>query len=544
VRSIGSVSLGTYSGRPAALTRGATGAPVRHYLIPDLALVGFLVTLFYCLFLFEGYQKLFRDSDAGWHIRAGESMLAARALPHIDSYSFTRSGQPWFAWEWGADVLTGVAYQASGLGGVAFLYALAIGGSVWLWFRLNWVLGGNFLIACLFAAPMLSTANIHWLARPHVLSWLFMLTAIIGAEMVGRVADLPGAAGAKLGRSGTCPTGYLLAAGALTVLWANIHASFFFAPMICIIYAVGYAARALIWNLDAGVELRKARWFCLAAAVCAGASLLNPYGWQLHRHLYAYLTDSDLMARIGEFQSFNFHAEGAFQIALTLGLAMLGAVLALGQKQIPRFLLASVLIFAALRSARGLPLVGLALLPIANAAITRALASASGLRPGFRRAIDSFLAYSNQLRAIDARFSGIALLPVAACLLFATLRVPAIASRTGFPPDQFPVAAATEVEKLPATARILAPDKYGGYLIYRFRGSRKVFFDGRSDLYGSEFLKQYARLTQLRPGWRSQLDEFGFTHALLPNDYSLVQALESLGWKRLYRDGTATLLAR
>jgi hypothetical protein len=367
---------------------------------------------------------------------------------------------------------------------------------------------------------------------------------LIGAEKVGQVPDLPSSASTALGRSGTRPTGYLITAGALTVLWANIHASFFFAPMICVIYAVGYAVRPLIWNLNAYVEFRKARWFCLAAAVCAGASLLNPYGWQLHRHLFTYLTDSDLMARIGEFQSFNFHAEGAFQIALTLGLAMLGAALALGQKRLPRFLLASVLIFAALRSARGLPLVGLALLPVANAAITRALATAWNLRPALGRAIDSFLAYSNRLRAIDGQFGGFALAPLAACLLFAILRMPAIAARTGFPPDQFPVAASAEVEKLPPSARILAPDKFGGYLIYRFRGSRKVFFDGRSDLYGSEFLTQYARLTQLRPGWRTQLDEFGFTHALLPNDYSLVQALEFLGWKRLYRDGTATLLAR
>jgi hypothetical protein len=533
VRSIGSVSLGAFSGRPAALTRRAAGSSVRHYLIPDLALVAFLVTLFYCLFLFEGYQKLFRDSDAGWHIRTGESILATRSLPHTDSYSFTRSGQPWFAWEWGSDALTALAYEASGLGGVAFLYALAIAGSVWLWFRLNWALGGNFLIACLFAAPMLSTANIHWLARPHVLSWIFLLAAIIGAELVGQVPDLA-----------RVSTRYLVAAGALTVLWANIHASFFFAPMICLIYAAGHAARPLIWNLDASSELGKARWFCQAGVVCAVASLLNPYGWQLHRHLYGYLTDSDLMARIGEFQSFNFHAEGAFQIALTLGLAMLGAALSLGQKQLPRFLLASVLIFAALRSARGLPLVGLALLPAANAAITRALAGAPNLRPSLCRAIDSFLAYSNRLRAIDGQFSGIALAPVVACLLFILLRIPAIAARTGFPPDQFPVAAAAEVEKLAPNARILAPDKFGGYLIYRFRGTRKVFFDGRSDLYGSEFLTRYTRLTQLRPGWRSQLDEFGFTHALLPNDYSLVQALESLGWKRLYRDNTATLLAR
>ena len=45
-----------------------------------------------------------------------------------------------------------------------------------------------------------------------------------------------------------------------------------------------------------------------------------------------------------------------------------------------------------------------------------------------------------------------------ALLVFALLRTPAIAARTGFPPDQFPVAAAAEVEKLAPTARILAPD--------------------------------------------------------------------------------------
>jgi hypothetical protein len=531
VRSISSLSLGGFSGRPAALTRGATGLRLRYYAIPDLALVAFLITLFYCLFLFEGYQKLFRDSDAGWHIRAGESILSTRTLPHADPYSFTRLGQPWFAWEWGSDVLMGAAYDAAGLGGVAFFYTLVIAASVWLWFRLSWILEGNFLIACVFAAPMLSTANIHWLARPHVLSWLFLLTVVIGAEKVGQAIRLPGR------RS-------LLAAGALAALWANLHASFFLTPLICVIYAIGHAARPLIWNLDAASEWRKARWFALAAIVCSASSLLNPYGWGLHRHLFQYLTDADLMARIGEFQSFNFHAEGAFQIALTLGLAMLGGALAFGQKQLPHFLLAVVLIFAALRSARGLPLVALVLLPIANAAITRALAAAPDLRPAVRRAIDSVLAYSNGLRAIDARFNGMALAAVAVCLLFALLRIPALAARTGFPPDQFPVAAAAKLEKLPPDARILAPDKFGGYLIYRFHGTRKVFFDGRSDLYGSEFLKQYARLTQLRPGWRAQLDEFGFTHALLPNDYSLVPALEALGWKQLYRDGTATLLAR
>lgn len=526
MRSIESVSLGGFSGRPEALTRGANGAGIRHYVIPDLALVACLVTLFYCLFLFAGYQKLFRDSDAGWHIRTGESILATRSLPRTDPYSFTRSAEPWFAWEWGADVLTGAAYRWAGLSGVVWFYALAIAGSVWLWFRWNWALEGDFLIGCLFAAPMLSTVNLHWLARPHVLSWLFLLGALIGVETV-------------------LPTKRSLAIAAVfTAVWTNVHASFFLAPVICAIYALGHLLRPLIWNLDARSELRRARWFGLCALVCSLASLLNPYGWQLHRHVAAYLTDYDLLARIGEFQSFNFHAEGAFQIALTLALAILGGALALAQRRLPHALLAALFTFAALRSARGLPVVALALLPIANASITRALERARDLRPALRRAIDSVLAYSHRLRLIDAQFNGAALAPVAALVLFALLRTPALAARTGFPPDQFPVAACAAVEKLPANAKILAPDKFGGYLIYRFSGTRKVFFDGRSDLYGAEFLKQYGRLTQLRPGWRAQLDEFGFTHALLPNDYSLVPALEALGWKQLYRDGTATLLAR
>ena len=77
------------------------------WCVPDLAFATACVTLFYCLFLFQGYQKLFRDSDAGWHIRTGEAILATGTLPRTDPYSFTRAGQPWFAWEWLADVAVG-----------------------------------------------------------------------------------------------------------------------------------------------------------------------------------------------------------------------------------------------------------------------------------------------------------------------------------------------------------------------------------------------------------------------------------------------------
>ena len=484
------------------------------------------MTLFYSLFLFQGYQKLFRDSDAGWHIRSGETMLAARSLPRTDPYSFTAAGHPWFAWEWASDLATAAVHRAAGLSGVAMLYGLAIAGGVWLWFRLHWSVGGDFLLAAAMSPLLLSTCNIHWLARPHVFGWLFLLASLCYAER-------------DHGRFRARDAALI---GVVSALWANVHASFFLGPAMALVYALAFFLRPLVWAFDRRPEWLRARWFLQAAAVSALASLLNPYGWGLHVHVVGYLTDSALLSRIGEFQSFDFHAAGSGQIVACMLAAVAGGALALAERRPQHFLLSMLVAAAALRSARVLPLVALLLLPLANGAFSEWMRTASGLRQGVRRGIDRFLAYSGNLRRMDARGSGWAIAWTVPALCWALLEAPAIAARTGFPPDQFPVAAYAGVAKLPAGARLFAPDKYGGYLIYRSQGARKVFFDGRSDLYGAEFLRRYGRMVQIRPGWRESWNSFGFTHALLPNDYSLVPVLLAAGWRPLYRDGTATLL--
>jgi hypothetical protein len=467
------------------------------WLLPDVAMVAACVTLFYCLFLFQGYRKLFRDSDAGWHIRTGERIVATGEFPRTDSYSFTRGGQPWFAWEWGADAVMGAIHQAAGLTGVALFYGAMIAAGVWLWFQVHWAMDGDFLVACAMTTLLLSTANIHWLARPHVIGWLFLLGAIWWAERRHREFTWRDA----------------VAVAVWTALWANVHASFFLAPAIALIYAAGRAGE---------------RWaFVLAAGVAATAGLLNPYGWNLYDHVFRYVTDSDLLTRIGEFQTFNFQAPGTEQIIATVLLGIIGGTLALTQRRLEHFLLAVIFTVMALRSARALPLDALVLLPIANGAI--------------RRAIPFRFEYSKRLRIIDSQFNGVVLAPLVLAGCFLLLRLPTIRSATGFPPDRFPVAAYSHI---PADARLYAPDNYGGYIIYRSGGTRKVFFDGRSDLYGAEFLKQYGRLIQVLPGWQTYWNSFGFTHALLPHDTALIPALEQLGWKPIFEDHTATLLAR
>lgn len=496
--------------------------------VPDLALSGAALTLFWALFLYDGGQRLFRDSDSGWHIRTGETILATGQLPRVDPYSWSKPGETWFAWEWGADVLMGWMHRADGLAGVAWLYLILIAACTWLWFRLHWVAGGDFLLACLMASPMLSTVNLHWLARPHVFGWVMLLVSLTWLDR------LPCEAGWRGGLRG-----WLLGA-----LWANLHASFFLLPVMAAIYAASHILRPILWPVESPPEHARAMGYLAVAGGAAAGTFLNPYGWNLHWHVAQYLLNSELLERIGEFQTFNFHSDGALQILITVALAGAGAVLALSQRKLAHFLLLSGATVMALRSARGLPLLAL-LLPLAGGAMAMALRdSLPALHPALAPRLRGALRYSANLRRIDTGFSGLLWAPLLALFAWGLLHTPVLAARTGFPPTEFPVAAASPaVAALPADARILAPDKFGGYLIYRFAGQRKVFFDGRSDYYGLAFMRHYIDLVQARPGVERELERYGFTHALLPPDYSLVALLPRLGWRETYRDATAVILA-
>ncbi len=453
------------------------------WLLPDLSLLLVAVTLFYALVLYQAPTQFFRDSDAGWHIRNGEQILETGTVPRVDSWSFAKPGQEWFAWEWGADAAMGWAHQRAGLRGVVVLYLALLAFCSWLWIRLQWLYGGSFGLAALFAAPLLTTVQLHWLARPHVFGWACLLTALDCVER-GRYTWLV----------------------PLAVVWANLHGSFILLPALLICYG-----------------FRDRRCWLWAIAVSA-ATLLNPYGWRVHAHIWSYLRNNELLDRVAEFQTFNFHSEGAAQVMVALLLVMAGAVCAMQTGRWPHALWMLGLVVLSLRSARGLPVLALAGLPMANAALSVALA---GRWP-------AQFAYFDRLRAWDRQVHGGALGAVMAVVF----GLAALGSPAEFPKSQFPVAAVAHV---PPTARLLAPDSFGGYLIYK---GRRVYFDGRSDYYGAEFMKEYVKLIEVRPGYREILAKYSFTHALLPVRYSLVEALTTQGWRERYRDEVSVVLER
>jgi hypothetical protein len=273
-------------------------------------------------------------------------------------------------------------------------------------------------------------------------------------------------------------------------------------------------------------------------------SFANPYGWNLHRHVISYLRNDELLRHVSEFRSFDFHSNGAWIVVLCLTTAITGAAFAFSQRSVSRALLISLLVGIAVRSTRGVPVVTLVALPLANSSIVMGVERLRGLRFAVREKVDGFLQYSRNLRALDTQFSGFVWMPLIVVAAFLCSQIPAVRAYSGFPARYHPVDAAKIVENLPANARILASDQFGGYLIYRFNGRRKVYFDGRTDFYGIEQTKAYLDLLEVHPNWREQLKKFGFVYAVLPKDQALATVLQLVGWREIYKDHLAVVLAK
>ncbi|MCU1238965.1 MAG: hypothetical protein JWP63_6932 [Candidatus Solibacter sp.] len=477
-----------------------------------LLLVPSMVDVFFCALLLAafarpaGLQVLLGDGDTGWHIRTGELVLATGHVPVVDPFSFTRAGQPWFAWEWLSDVLFALLWRWKGLSAVAAFcgVVMALGAAI-LFARL---LDRGVGLAVALAASMAAVAasSVHYLARPHVFSILFYSSAL---WVVERDRARPGRAV------------WLLIP--FTALWANLHAGFL-AWGVTLAVLVGVAAAERQWG--------RTRRYGLLAMGCAAASLINPYGWKLHTHVIEYLNSKWIMDHVQEFQSPSIRSEGMVIYALLL----LAAVAMAWRAPVFERVLVLLWAFASMRSARHVPLFALVAAPVVAGACAEFWRSAAA-RSGGRSAVTLLRDFS-----LDWGRGPRASLWLAVVAVMVIALIPAV----GFPDGRFPVQAVERnLARLSGGPRVLTSDQWADYLIFRLYPRQRVFFDGRSDFFGPGVGGDYRKLFAAEDGWRELLDRYGFELALLPHDWPLSTMLErEPGWRHVYGDGVAVLYAR
>jgi len=481
---------------------------------------------------------LLHDADTGWHIRNGEHIVRTLSVPHVDYFSYTMKGKPWYAWEWLYDAGMGLLWERMGLNGIVLFTAAVIGLTFALLLRLLVLDCGNLMVAAVLTVLAALSAPVHMLARPHVVGWLLTL---IWLRLLYRFQK--------------GETRVLWWLPVLMLVWVNVHGSFILGLVLLAIFAAGNCWTYLTSQKDGSkLDARNAIVrLSFASLTSALATFITPYGHKLHVHVFEYLSNRYFMDHIMEFASPNFHDNAEKSFGALLALSLVAALLAARRMRPVDVLLVLFAGYSGLYAIRNTPtsamIIALAIAPALSEAI-RLQAERRDLPNRLRHFFTRICESGERMKNLEDMLHG-HLIPIAMLVVSVGLALnggrfhgtPALAAH--FDQSQFPVGAAEYIASHQIRDHMFSTDRWSGYLIYRLYPGSKLFIDDRHDLYGETFVKEYLKALGANLGWREVLDKNELTSVLVPPDAPLANVLkENSDWSVAYDDGVAILFTR
>ncbi len=462
-----------------------------------------------------GTRMLNTDSDLGRHLTLGSYILQSRRVPTQDILSYTKAGAARPPYEWFSQVLFAAAYRLGDMDGVVLLSSLVIAASFTVAFA-DAVRRSRAPVLSLFVAGWAAAASsLHWLARPHIFSFLLLAVWLLMLERVRRGERQP-----------------LWTFALVMLVWANVHGGFVFGFLAYAAYLVGWLLEGRR-RPDQGWSPQKLLFVGLASLVASGITPDLWHNWDAvlgNRSAY-------VLSRTIETMPLNPALPNAWPF---LGLLVLSALLLLLR---PRHVAAAhVLLLAGLATAsvlmaRNVPLFAVAAAPLCSEWLA-----------GLLQRFGYWLRLEDALTRIDLGLRGFVWTGVAVVLAIGVLafhRNMVNAPAYGFSPTSFPVGAADWVQQHPPSGNMFNDFNWGGYLLFRLWPQQRVFIDSQSDFYGEALTRESVAIEAAEPGWQKSLDQYSVGWMLVPANSGLAQAAAaSPAWTVVYRDGMSVVITR
>ncbi|NNE09626.1 MAG: tetratricopeptide repeat protein [Gemmatimonadetes bacterium] len=430
---------------------------------PSLLVFGAVLAALVCLAWFQ-----INAPDYWWHLANGKHTLETKSFHFADPFSFTSEGRSYPPTQWAWEVVTYLVHDAAGpAGAIALKVALlaatfSILGAVMLRSGASVPL----TLALLFAGLLL--ARFRFVIRPDLATYL-------GLAIVWSIV-LRYRAGGTVRALRWLPL--------VTIIWVQFHSGVLFGILTLAGILVGETLAAMYrpaWSaLDGARRKQLAVWTAIALA----ASFVNPNHLRYVSFAIGHVQDYAKFA-IVELRPMSWELD-SWRMLWIAGIAVLAVARRIDP--VPLIVLAPIALIT-LRTARLFPLFLVLSLPFA----------ARVLAPWFA---------SLPVRA----GAGVAALVLA---FFIVRAAPTDASRglyvwgAGINDFLAPVAGADALERIDPAGNLFNSNLYGGYLIWRFQGERKVFTDGRSQLHEPT-------LTYIGThDWNDIIEQYGIGHVLM-----------------------------
>jgi hypothetical protein len=480
---------------------------LRFLTLPRLA---FAILFLWILFIIE-----LNDPDYFWHLKAGEYILA-NGLPSGDPFSFTFEGKPWVLHEWLFEVGLYAMFVWLGPLGIKVVTALlgTLSGYI-AYVTANRLLNASTLALGVTIA-FFAFISVGFSPRPQ------LITYIIFAAFLYLLVSL------KYFEEDR----FLWAMPPLMVLWVNSHGGYIVGIVLLALFAF---SEWLIYWLRGSNDLRHKRRllklsvFSVAAAL---ATALNPYFVDQWLYPFQVVNMSFANSIIMEWQSPSFHGlNGKIFLLLVFGF-FLAYIYQSRKPDLTEVTLPFFFLTAAFVSIRHIPLAGLTLISFAAVALRDAQ---------LQRLYSKFAGSGKELGNAEYVMNW----ALFAVVSFALLAYYPIKHAKRDLDADMPVKAVEFIRDHGITGRMFNEYGHGGYLIYMLYPHQQVFIDGRADVFGDEFLKEYMSIRNGEPEWEKLFEKYDVDYLITQRSAVIRQLLLVRGdFQSVYEDKHNSVLVR
>ena len=443
-------------------------------------------------------------NDLAYHLRAGDIMFDTHAILRTDVFSAVAYGKPWLNQQWLAQIVLATAFRFGGWFGLVVLRALL--GAVVLSFV---------FLACRAAGAATKRAAWLTLASGVMLMGGFTLRPqLLGMGCFALTAWL-------VARRRAHPQGVWIVIP-ITILWANLHGSFFLAPLLL----------GLAWVEDRWVRGRGSRTLLLAGLGSILATTVTPYGYKVWSYAAGLATNPVIRKTITEWQppSIEVYTGAVFFLSVVVVAALLIAGV---RRPVPWGSLLSLVVFLAiaLTAIRGVFWWAM-VAPIVLAGVLEDRPA-----PTERR---------DPAGALNAAIVGLlALAVVGSVIRWMPYTGPAMP--TGGRLAFAPVGITRELQRSLGPGEVVFnAQKWGSWLEFEFPRS-PVIVDSLIEVIPESVWWRYYAVSSGAEGWQATLDAWDVDVAVLARDQQgplIPKVRADPGWRLVYEDAEGLIFRR
>src|SRR5215213_5613912 len=477
----------------------------------------FEVYVFVFAFLFA--SRPLSDGDFWWHLKTGEYIVRNFSIPRVDFYSFTVPGKPWVAHEWLSEVIFYLIYSRAGFNTLIFIFTVLTVLAFWIVFRRTqahpFVKGSAMLLSIWSIIP---TTGV----RPRTFTLLF--AGIYLALLRSFVREKE-----------TKAIWWLVP---LMVLWVNLHAGYLIGLVLIAVTIVGVVLDAWFAGETVASHWSQLKKLISVFGACLVALNLNPQGPRILLFPFEFFLSPIQQNQITDWLSPDFHQSELLPLSLLMLLPV--AALALSPKRVrpSDLLLFLSTLYATLKSGRHVAIFALVAGPLLAEYLQHWLQTTRFGRVS-ERAHTPNTPNTGRRQLV---FNLILLAPLIACLiqLKSVIYSAPTQRRLGVPLN-----AVRYVKDNGITGNTFTdPNIWGGYLIWE-TPSNPVYVDGRIDMYGDEFVKEFLEIISGLRRWQEPFEKYGVQVAIIsPTSVLRLQLEQSPQWQQVYRDEMAVVFTR